>query len=315
MDERTGSVRRDPLGEPQTDPIPPTTDPNFDPATATPTEPLGAAALDEADANRVEIERTRAEIERTRADMSETVDAIQGRLSPENLKEQAKDRVKEATVGKAKDAGNSVVETIKENPLPAALTGLGIGWILAKARQRSTSPPVHAYNVREYDAAGAYPATYDRPPYADEYTAGGSTTGGVVERTRDKVGETTGRVQDRAGQAASRAGDAVSNAGSATKNLGERTRQTAQRASAGFGRMLRENPLAVGALATGVGAAVGLAIPETSKEHEVMGEARDNLVNQAQEKVQETQDKAQQVAQEAKNAAQQEAENQGLTSG
>jgi hypothetical protein len=41
--------------------------------------------------------------------------------------------------------------------------------------------------------------------------------------------------------------------------------------------MLQENPLAVGTLAVGVGAAVGLAIPETSKEHEVMGEARDNL--------------------------------------
>jgi hypothetical protein len=60
--------------------------------------------------------------------------------------------------------------------------------------------------------------------------------------------------------------------------------------------MLQENPLAVGTLAVGVGAAVGLAIPETSKEHEVMGEARDNLVDKAQEKVQETQQKVQQVA-------------------
>ena len=63
----------------------------------------------------------------------------------------------------------------------------------------------------------------------------------------------------------------------------------------------------------GVGAAVGLAIPETSKEHEVMGEARDNLVDKAQEKVQETQQKAQRVAEEAQSAVQQEAENQGLT--
>ncbi len=73
--------------------------------------------------------------------------------------------------------------------------------------------------------------------------------------------------------------------------------------------MLQENPLAVGTLAVGVGAAVGLAIPETSKEHEVMGEARDNLVDKAQE----TQQKVQQVTGEAQNAAQQEAENQGLT--
>jgi hypothetical protein len=35
--------------------------------------------------------------------------------------------------------------------------------------------------------------------------------------------------------------------------------------------MLNENPLTVGA-------AIELAIPETSKEHEVMGEARDTVV-------------------------------------
>ena len=95
--------------------------------------------------------------------------------------------------------------------------------------------------------------------------------------------------------------------------MGNQARYQAQRASGGFQRTLQENPLAVGTLAVGVGAAVGLAIPETSKEHEVMGEARDNLVDKAQQKVQETQQKVQQVAGEVQNAAQQEAENQGLT--
>ncbi len=77
--------------------------------------------------------------------------------------------------------------------------------------------------------------------------------------------------------------------------------------------MLRENPLTVGTLAVGVGAAIGLAIPETGKEHEVMGEARDTVVDKAQEKVQETQQKVQKVAEQAQSAAQQEAENQDLT--
>ena len=77
--------------------------------------------------------------------------------------------------------------------------------------------------------------------------------------------------------------------------------------------MLRDTPLALGALGVGVGAAVGLAIPETAKEHEVMGEARDTFVEKAQEKAQAAQERVQQVAQEARSAAQQEAENQGLT--
>ena len=77
--------------------------------------------------------------------------------------------------------------------------------------------------------------------------------------------------------------------------------------------MFHENPLAMGALGIGVGAAVGLAIPETDKEHEVMGEARDTLVDKAQEKVQDVQQRAQSVAEEAQSAAKDEAENQGLT--
>jgi hypothetical protein len=52
-----------------------------------------------------------------------------------------------------------------------------------------------------------------------------------------------------------------------------------------------------------------LAIPETAKEHEVMGEARDTFVEKAQEKAQAAQERVQQVAQEAQSAAQQEAEN------
>jgi hypothetical protein len=69
----------------------------------------------------------------------------------------------------------------------------------------------------------------------------------------------------------------------------------------------------VGALAVGVGAAVGLAVPQTTKEHEVMGEARDTVVEKAQEKAEEAQEKVQRVAEEAQSAAKEEADNQGLT--
>ena len=103
MGERPDDVRRDPLGEShrETDPL---ADPAVVPEGVTPVGPDpalgggvgGGAVIDEEEANRAEIERTRTEIERTRADMSETVDAIQERLSPENLKEQAKDRVRDA---------------------------------------------------------------------------------------------------------------------------------------------------------------------------------------------------------------------------
>ncbi len=308
MDQRPEEIRRrDPLGGGE---------PGFDPATDAyePDAVRDPALASEAQMGDVEV--SRVEIERTRADMSETVDAIQDRLSPQNLKDQAKDRVKEATVGKAQEAGSGIIETIKANPLPAALTGIGLGWLLASARQQNsaqhrdvsryrTPTNEHAPKVREY-------------PLEDGYEEdNGSSAGEAVGRARDKAGETATQARDKAGEVAGRAQDKAENLGSRTREkagqLGGQARRQAGRAGGGLQRMLDENPLAVGAVAVGAGAAIGLAIPETSKEHEVMGEARDTVVEKGKEKAQEVQQSVKQVAEEAQGAAQQEAQNQGLT--
>ena len=311
MGERPGEIRRDPLVESGRDPDPlvdVVDGPERVESALGPDPALGGGAVAaEGEATRAEIERTRAEIERTRADMSETVDAIQERLSPESLKEQAKDRVKGATVGRAQDAGSGIVGTIRANPLPSALTGIGLGWLFMNARKQSSTQGRYG--------AGVY--TYDYPPPYEGRGPSVPSPGQAVGRARDRAGETSTQVQDKAGQVASQAQDKAGQVATQTQDrvsrLGEQARYQAQRASGGLQRMLRENPLAVGALGVGVGAAVGLAIPETAKEHEVMGEARDTLVEKAQEKAQDAQERVQQVAQEAQSAAQQEAENQGLT--
>jgi ElaB/YqjD/DUF883 family membrane-anchored ribosome-binding protein len=253
----------------------------------------GGAVVDEAELERAEIERTRTEIERTRADMGETVDAIQQRLSPENLKEQAKDRVKATTVGKAQGVGSTIVESVRANPLPAALTGIGLGWLFMSARRQSSA------QLRYRDT------TYDYPLAYEERTTSTPSAGQALERARDRVEVTATQAQDKAGQVASQAQDQVS-------RLGDQAQYQTRRAGDEFQRVLRENPLTVGALAVGVGAAIGLAVPQTSREHEVMGEARDTLVEKAQEKAEEAQEKVQRVAEEAQSAAKDEAENQGL---
>jgi len=63
---------------------------------------------------------------------------------------------------------------------------------------------------------------------------------------------------------------------------------TARKAQNQMQRMLRENPLMIGAAAIVVGAAVGMALPETERENQLMGEARDSVVWGVQEKVRDT---------------------------
>ena len=70
----------------------------------------------------------RAGIEQTRSEMSETIDAIQDRLNPQHIKEQVKEQVREATIGRAEEvmrnAGDTLnearyglMETIRHNPI------------------------------------------------------------------------------------------------------------------------------------------------------------------------------------------------------
>jgi len=77
--------------------------------------------------------------------------------------------------------------------------------------------------------------------------------------------------------------------------------------------MLYENPLLVGAGALAIGTAIGMLLPETEPEHRLMGEAKDTVVDKAQNVAQQAIDKVSRVAEQATNTAQEAARNEGLT--
>ena len=307
-------------------------------------------------------EQLRAQIEQTRAEMSETINAIQERLDPEKLKEQAKeqvddladqakeklketvqetvqtakDAVYEATIGKAgnimrnvgetisdvtepaveaagrvaetvRDRGSSIVRTVRRNPLPAALIGIGLGMLLMDRWQR-----------RSYDYYDDYDDGADWGYEGARAMRQGQSTG-VIGRAQSAVGDFVGSAQETASNAADQVRDQVSSFASQTaeqvSNLGGQVQERARWAQSRYQQSLQENPLAVGAVALALGAAAGLMLPSTRTEDEWMGEARENLVQVAQEAARDTIEKVQQVAGEAGRVARKEAEYQGLTGG
>jgi uncharacterized protein YjbJ (UPF0337 family) len=303
-----------------------------------------------------EIEQAREQIEHTRAHMSQTIDAIQYKLSPEHIAQQAKDTVRDATIGKAqtmvnnagdtaRGMGSGIIETIKQNPIPAALAGIGIGWLFVSGRKSSSQGDGTSYRYRSYDygsnygydrtSGGAY--GYDRTPtgayrYDRGYGDGGYDNGGIGGRVsnmagqmqntagqvagsvsdtasqvagtvQDTASQVAGTVTDAAGQVAGTAQNLASQAGEGISNLGYQAQYGAQRAQSGFQQLMYENPMAVAAGAVALGLAVGLAIPETEKENELLGPTRDQLMEQAQQQVSQVAQKAQTAAQHAVGAA------------
>jgi len=196
----------------------------------------------------------------------------------------------------ATGAGSSLLDTIKRNPVPAALTGLGIAWLLSSresgsGRRESAYGSYGGYAGSRYQAAG-----YGGYRPSDQ---GGT---GVTDFARQATGQAAERIEEIGGRVQHQA-----------EQIGGKVQHQAERAQGELDRTLYENPLAVGAVALGIGAAVGFAVPGTRQENQLMGEARDTLVERVQETAHEVQDKVQRVAQEAQRAAREEAENQNLT--
>jgi Protein of unknown function (DUF3618) len=163
-------------------------------------------------------------------------------------------------------ASSSLLETVRQNPVPAALVGVGVAWLL---RNRDAS-----------SVSGRYQPVMASSPGAPL----GATVGDLASRAKEQAGA-----------------------------LGDQAQTQVQQAQGQLQRVLNDNPLAVGAVALGLGAAVGLAAPRTQQESQLMGQARDRLLDTAQTVVQDTQQKVQRVAEEAQSAVKQEAQRQNLT--
>jgi ElaB/YqjD/DUF883 family membrane-anchored ribosome-binding protein len=244
-----------------------------------------------------DAEQIRAEIEDTRADMSQTINEIQERLSPEHLMGQVKETVREATIGKVgrvmdkvgerigefsepaleamdragtaiKETGRSVGNSVWRNPIPVALIGLGVGMLM----------------MRRYRGGNGYDYETRRttPRYRRPNTLGQMQT--ESSGTLDQVKET--------------ASDLATRSTTALSDLGTRAKETASGLGTRFSQVLRENPLAVGAVAVAAGTAVGLVLPSTRFENEYIGEASEKLVDKAE-------DVARGALDQVKNAAQQ----------
>jgi ElaB/YqjD/DUF883 family membrane-anchored ribosome-binding protein/uncharacterized protein YjbJ (UPF0337 family) len=282
-----------------------------------------------------EVKAIRDDITRTRQDMSRTVDAIEHRLSPAHLKQQvtgvkehvigeirdakdqlkgdlsdeidaARSKVRDATVGRVEhmvhdardrvsDAGSGLLHTIKENPVPAALVAVGLGWLAMSARGGGGSSSRGSSRFGGVDEDGyRYSYRYGpslggtRPRDRAAHALHDATEG--ISRTASDLGH---RVQQGAGHLAHEAGHAMHEARDKAsevvhdaERVGRRAVRTASREARhleqSFESTLRENPLAVGAIAIAVGAAIGLALPHTRKEDQWMGSARDRLLHKAE---------------------------------
>jgi len=288
-----------------------------------------------------ETEMIEADIARTRADMSRTIDAIQQRLDPEVLKE----KVREATIGRAeiaieeavedvrytaKGVGLDMFETIRQNPIPAALAGFGLAWLFAKSssntadwrmrdprfdRNRGFDQRRSFREPPRYRETLVYPSNY---PDDMDYGRGGDQGigGDIRSRVDDMADDARHQARDVLRQAqnigdqvrdqAAQVGDQVRDQ---TEQFSNQARYRTQMARSGFEQWFDENPLAVGALAVGAGMMLGLMVPSTPQEDELLGDVRQDVMQRAQAVKDDAVERVQRVAEKVGATASEEITN------
>ena len=235
-----------------------------------------------------ETENIKGQIKETRHQMGETIDAIQDKLSFSNISEQvsdhvhnavetAKEAVYDATIGKAagimknvtNDISNSsIVKTAKDNPLPFVLIGLGAGLLAYKSYSGTLTP-----RSKRHEFTGYQDRTFDSQTSMAESARG--TLDDITEKVSTSAGNAMDKVTGALDSAYTGAGDVMDRASVKAHDLKNAAVQH-------YESHLDKNPLALGAAALAFGAAVGMAIPATKYEGQLLGETRNDFLDKAQ---------------------------------
>ena len=200
-----------------------------------------------------------AEINRTRAEMDDTLSAIEQRLTPGQLVDQGLDYLKNSG---AREYAASLGASVKTNPLPVTLAGIGIAWLMAVG---------------------------NRTPQSGTTSGSMQSAKESMQSAKDSMASGIQAARERASQLTDTAGRQI------------------DRARENWDYVLREHPLVLGAVGLAIGAVAAALAPRTSKEDELMGEARDKLMDQAKQaggaKLDELKEQAKDTLRTAKEAA------------
>jgi ElaB/YqjD/DUF883 family membrane-anchored ribosome-binding protein len=233
-------------------------------------------------------EEIQAEIARTRGDMDATLTAIEQRLTPGQLVDQGLDYLRHSG---ARQYASNLGESVKNNPIPLALMGISMAWLMATGNRR----PSYSYDYESSESSG--------PGMLQRASEGMSSA-------KDRLSQTTGSARERVGQMGQSARERVGQIGQTARHQMERVRYQAERVRTGYDSVVREQPLALGAIGFAIGALMAAGLPRTRQEDQLMGEASDRLTERAKETGKEQLEKAKGVATEAKDKLMSEAKAQ-----
>lgn len=217
----------------------------------------------EAQKDPAQLER---EIDQQRAHIGDTISELEAQFSPGQML----DKVLSYGKTNGKEFTQNLVNTIRDNPVPTLLTALGVAWLM------------YGQNNRGFSAGSGYPsnASYGVDPDYEHHPS-------AAEEVKDKAVRAKEQIKgnlDGFGHKISRTSAHWRHEAS---HAGHELRARAGQVGDTFSTLLREQPLAVGAIGIAAGALIAASLPATSAEDRYLGATRDKVAAKAKQKVQE----------------------------
>jgi ElaB/YqjD/DUF883 family membrane-anchored ribosome-binding protein len=227
-----------------------------------------------------------------------------------------------------REAGQRLVQQIRENPVPALLIGAGIAWLIL---DRSRADDWHTWSQAVY-LEEDYPGWEQEEEAGEPTESTGQQIAGKLAGARDKAGQIAGQARHKLRQTSEHIRESARQRG---QQFRERTRharvemqdrfrggyERAQeqvkdsyaRTQARLQQAADEHPLATGAACLGIGLLAGFLLPKTDRENEWFGEVSDSVRDRVKEAGEDLVQRGKHVAEAATDAMRSEAEHQGLT--
>jgi ElaB/YqjD/DUF883 family membrane-anchored ribosome-binding protein len=272
-----------------------------------------------------QIER---DLARTRARMDERLDALQDKMAPAQI-------VNDAFAHIAGDDGTAFTERLiaraKANPLAVALTGAGFAWLMMPRSERSHDAGAGSYDLSERlrSAEAQVQREAGEPDDAfDErlHAARGRVLGlerkndeaavSYAERITQALASARQTLGETAHDAKLGAADAFSGAsarfGRTANTLHQGSRNMAQNTRTNLSS-LTTNPLALGGLAAIAGLIAGALLPTFEVEERALGSTASKIKSSGRDLAQDLADKGGEVVNQALDTARESAAREGLT--
>lgn len=238
------------------------------------------------------------ETEKTRADIESNLEALEQRLSPDEMLHQVGQAVAPARDGAVRFARN-FGDTIRENPIPAALVGIGIGWLLLSKRRDDPE--------MEYSSYRGDPSRTVHDPVADPGDSGGTRVREAREWARDRgewARERGERVRERGERVRERVADSADMAYRRASDSAHRAGQQISERTAAAGNFVQRRPILTGVAVAGVGAVIAAAIfARTDRGRTMVSRAADAVKDGSQQMGEAVRDTAESVFAEGSRTA------------